>query len=73
MLDPERQRRKQARPPPQDKMVLHREIEACVLLQLRNLRLDGFELLFQPRKALTPRGVWTSFLGWHSAPQCLRR
>jgi hypothetical protein len=34
-------------------MVLHREIEARVLLQLRNLRPDGFELLFQPRKAPT--------------------
>jgi hypothetical protein len=54
-------------------MVLHREIEARVLLQPGNLRLDGFELLFQSGKAPTPGGIWTSFLGWHSAPQGLRR
>jgi hypothetical protein len=54
-------------------MVLHREIEARVLLQPRNLRLDGFELLFQSRKAPTLSGIWASFLGWHSAPQGLRQ
>jgi hypothetical protein len=54
-------------------MVLHREIEARVLLQPRNLRLDGLELLFQSDKAPTLGGIRTSFLGWHSAPQDLRR
>jgi hypothetical protein len=39
-----------------------------VFLQTRDLRRDGFELLFQSGHAPTPGGNRTSFLGWHSAP-----
>jgi hypothetical protein len=38
-------------------MVLHREIEASILLQPRNLRLNGFELLFQSGNAPTLGGI----------------
>ena len=72
VLDPRGRRSKQARSPPKDKMVLHREIESGVLFQTRDLRLDGFELPFQPGNAPTPGGIRISFLGWHSAPQGLR-